>query len=535
MLPPDREAIGKLLEEISVLPSIIVNAVSSYQVFWLLDELWLLKTREDRAAAIDVLGRLQGALHSAAQANGWWVDHDPDLGHLLRVPDTFNLDWPGGRWIGVVHFPWVKTPGAGAAGDYRYRLEDFAHLPPPPQESASDRLLHGVAVAPGIQRPLALEPILDGCPWLEHWIKNARQLHGEAYHAVAGIVSRCTLRDLEGPAVFHRLSAEHPAHNLATTEEKLALALHQDPPTCRRIAKLEHGALCHGCANFGQIEMPLDLADTDIVVQPSRLPSSGKEIVVQASRLPASGKEIVVQATRRPASGKEIVAQASRLPSGNDTVVQASRLPSDPVPILVTTREHEVNDQARLALVARTTHLFTRCGVLVEVVSSAVASAGDAPVVHPVTEPRMRELLSRHCAFQAAQSPSGPRPLHPPRWVVRALLGRGGWPELPALAGVVECPVLRPDGSVLQQPGYDPESGLLYAPSGNFLEVPDTPDRGAALDALAQLREAVRDFPFETEAHRAAWLCSLLTPPGARCLHRPGAAQPDRRQHSRLW
>ncbi|MCP5017101.1 MAG: ATPase, partial [Ketobacter sp.] len=92
------------------------------------------------------------------------------------------------------------------------------------------------------------------------------------------------------------------------------------------------------------------------------------------------------------------------------------------------------------------------------------------------------------------------------------LLARGRWPELPTLAGVVECPVLRPGGSVLQRPGYDAESGLLYLPSGSFLEVPAAPDRGAALDALAQLREAVRDFPFATEAHRAAWLCALLTP-----------------------
>ena len=39
------------------------------------------------------------------------------------------------------------------------------------------------------------------------------------------------------------------------------------------------------------------------------------------------------------------------------------------------------------------------------------------------------------------------------RWTARGLLARGSWPQLPALAGVVECPVLRADGSVLQAAG----------------------------------------------------------------------------------
>ena len=65
---------------------------------------------------------------------------------------------------------------------------------------------------------------------------------------------------------------------------------------------------------------------------------------------------------------------------------------------------------------------------------------------------------------------------------------------------------------MLQRPGYDPASGLLSAPSGDFLEVPEAPSRARALDQLERLLEVVVDFPFATEAHRAAWLCSLLTP-----------------------
>ncbi|MEM7357098.1 MAG: hypothetical protein AAF657_40160, partial [Acidobacteriota bacterium] len=104
------------------------------------------------------------------------------------------------------------------------------------------------------------------------------------------------------------------------------------------------------------------------------------------------------------------------------------------------------------------------------------------------------------------------QPVHPPRWTVRALLARGSWPLLPTLEGLVECPVLRADGSVLQTPGYDPASGLVYAPSARFQPVPEAPTVGQVEEALIHLREVVADFPFQAEAHFAAWLSALLTP-----------------------
>ena len=76
----------------------------------------------------------------------------------------------------------------------------------------------------------------------------------------------------------------------------------------------------------------------------------------------------------------------------------------------------------------------------------------------------------------------------------------------------MECPVLRADGSVLQRPGYDPASGLMYAPSDVFLTVPEQPTAGQVEEALIRLREVVCNFPFQAEAHFAAWLSSLLTP-----------------------
>ena len=47
----------------------------------------------------------------------------------------------------------------------------------------------------------------------------------------------------------------------------------------------------------------------------------------------------------------------------------------------------------------------------------------------------------------------------PPR-VPATYLARKDW-KLPILLGVVEAPILRPDGSILSVPGYDDPSGSL--------------------------------------------------------------------------
>jgi hypothetical protein len=80
------------------------------------------------------------------------------------------------------------------------------------------------------------------------------------------------------------------------------------------------------------------------------------------------------------------------------------------------------------------------------------------------------------------------------------------------LRAVVESPVLRPDGSVLCTPGYDPATRLFYAPSGPLPQVPARPTREEAREAIDTLLAVVTDFPYEKPSHRSAWLAALLTP-----------------------
>ena len=93
-----------------------------------------------------------------------------------------------------------------------------------------------------------------------------------------------------------------------------------------------------------------------------------------------------------------------------------------------------------------------------------------------------------------------------------AYLARVGEWKAPVLLGVVSSPTMRRDGSILQIPGYDAASRLLYEPGGvTFPPVPDAASFEEARAALAQLLGPFRDFPFATDADRAVLACAVLT------------------------
>ena len=95
-----------------------------------------------------------------------------------------------------------------------------------------------------------------------------------------------------------------------------------------------------------------------------------------------------------------------------------------------------------------------------------------------------------------------------------AARSRSGTPNLRRLNGVTHTPIMRADGSILNTPGYDTGTGMLYLPERG-LTVPDLPspfgreDVGAAVGFLNTI---VSEFPFIGEHHRANWFGALFTP-----------------------
>jgi hypothetical protein len=133
-------------------------------------------------------------------------------------------------------------------------------------------------------------------------------------------------------------------------------------------------------------------------------------------------------------------------------------------------------------------------------------------MIQPINEPMLRNSLTKAANFKKEHSGYTTNAL-PPMDVVRDILSVGAW-ELPPIEAIVETPVLRPNGTVLDKPGYDPETGLYYWKSA-ALTLPDIPERPTDRDvanALELLNDSIGDFPFASATCKANTLALMLTP-----------------------
>jgi hypothetical protein len=184
--------------------------------------------------------------------------------------------------------------------------------------------------------------------------------------------------------------------------------------------------------------------------------------------------------------------------------------------IIIGVDEDRVIDET-IAAVAHDPELFQRCGRLVQVVRDAAPPRGisrpqNAPRIGPVTFARLQEFEAKNARFEVAISESETEFRHPPQWVTNSVLARGQWKEIRRLEAIVESPTLRSDGTILHKPGYDESTGLIFEPRVAFPEIAAEPTEQAVYRAREDLLEVVQDFPFASDAHRAAWLSGLLTP-----------------------
>jgi hypothetical protein len=88
------------------------------------------------------------------------------------------------------------------------------------------------------------------------------------------------------------------------------------------------------------------------------------------------------------------------------------------------------------------------------------------------------------------------------------------WP-FPALKGIVEVPVLRNDGSILEIPGYDSATRLYYRPAPGLIlpPIPMSPSQKHAREAANFIsNELLSDFPFVDQSSKANAQAAFLTP-----------------------
>ena len=174
-------------------------------------------------------------------------------------------------------------------------------------------------------------------------------------------------------------------------------------------------------------------------------------------------------------------------------------------------------DEAEAALIKADRGLYQRDGKIVCIDSiTAIAAKGVQVHVQRICERgdhALREDLCAAAAFQKYDARSKDFvDADPPMTVVQTLKERSGRLRFPILSGVINAPTMRADGSLLTEPGYDADTGLLFDPLGvEFPVIPERPTRKDAEAALAKLKHLIDEFPFVTGAHHAVALSAILT------------------------
>ena len=151
--------------------------------------------------------------------------------------------------------------------------------------------------------------------------------------------------------------------------------------------------------------------------------------------------------------------------------------------------------------------VFVRSGALVRI----KMDENGRPIIDSVNDNVLTNRVARVANFMAYTS-KGEHSTTPPPVMIRDIIAIGTWP-FPALEGVVEVPMLRPDGTILEQPGYDPGTHLTYIPNANLSvpPIPESPTSDDVAAAVALVADVLADFPFVDDASRANCWAALLT------------------------
>jgi hypothetical protein len=155
--------------------------------------------------------------------------------------------------------------------------------------------------------------------------------------------------------------------------------------------------------------------------------------------------------------------------------------------------------------------LYRRAGMVTRVVGGKMTGMSDARLAVEIGENVMCAREERiGGAVRLVE-------MDPPAALVRQVASVVGEVGFRDLRGVVDVPVVRRDGSMLMQDGWDAESGLLVQLGGEKWSIPDTVTRAQALEAVDVLMRPFRGFPLVGPEAKGALLAALLT-----AIVRPG-------------
>lgn len=191
------------------------------------------------------------------------------------------------------------------------------------------------------------------------------------------------------------------------------------------------------------------------------------------------------------------------------------------IPQILISTDLDGMTQSAIHALCRDWYTYQRGGALVHI---AAVDADErrkllptgTPIIRGMSRATLRVRLSEAAEWRRAAPPKPGAPpaffdTRPDEHVVGAVLEAGSWPGMRVLIGVSETPLLRRDGEIVQQPGYDADTGFVFVPSTEYppIEQEPTPEEGQ--QAYAELRDLFSDFEFSSPEGNALPIAAILT------------------------
>ncbi len=207
--------------------------------------------------------------------------------------------------------------------------------------------------------------------------------------------------------------------------------------------------------------------------------------------------------------------------------------PARPATVRVVVGElPEATDQAEAALIQHGAALYQRSGYLCRISHQQAATVRGitrprgAVTISPLDRDSLLDRLNRFIHWEKwNEKKEAYKRCHAPAAIAQTLLARSGSWNFPPLIGVVSAPTLRPDGSILDQPGYDKTTGLFFdAQNEIFPPIPADPSPEEGRAALQFLKDELfnrrclnsdrpedQGFSFTNDSDRSAAMAATLT------------------------
>jgi hypothetical protein len=190
-----------------------------------------------------------------------------------------------------------------------------------------------------------------------------------------------------------------------------------------------------------------------------------------------------------------------------------------PLPKIVVSNDISLRDQSdeaenAIILTNNPPRIFVKSTNLVRIIYDK-----STPVIDTLEESSLRGELARCADYVKLVNTSliknqpvwTERQTPPPLIVVKDILSKKSW-NLPYLKGIIECPTLLDDNSLICVAGYHEPTNLYYIPDENLIlpTIPDNPTSEDIHNSVELIREIVCDFPFEDEGSRTNFFALLF-------------------------